>query len=53
MGRRDDELSFEEGDILSVLSTQGKFCTGELRGRVGTFPSNLVIKLFPNSIVKV
>lgn len=53
MGRKDDELSFEEGDILAVLSVQGKFSTGELRGKVGTFPSNLVIKLLPNSIVKV
>ena len=53
MGRKEDELSFEEGDILGVISTQGKFSTGELRGRVGIFPSNLVIKLLPNSLVKV
>jgi len=37
-----DELSFREGDILTIVNTGGDWWTAELNGRRGLIPSNYV-----------
>ncbi|KAH3744881.1 hypothetical protein Pelo_13726 [Pelomyxa schiedti] len=36
------DLSFVTGDVITIISTQSQWWTGELRGRTGGFPSNYV-----------
>ncbi len=39
----DNELSFKEGDIISIISEEmAGWCVGELNGRKGMFPVNFV-----------
>ena len=39
----EDELSFEEGDVITVLSKdEADWWKGELNGKSGVFPSNYV-----------
>eukprot|EP01100_Stratorugosa_tubuloviscum_P012323 TRINITY_DN580_c0_g2_i1.p1 TRINITY_DN580_c0_g2~~TRINITY_DN580_c0_g2_i1.p1 ORF type:complete len:1264 (+),score=732.79 TRINITY_DN580_c0_g2_i1:136-3927(+) len=40
--QHDDELTFKEGDIISILGKDGDWWTGELRGAKGLFPANYV-----------
>ncbi|XP_054922114.2 intersectin-1 isoform X4 [Dermacentor andersoni] len=43
IGQQDDELSFQKGDILVVLSKEdASWWKGEIAGRVGLFPANYV-----------
>uniref|UniRef100_A0A023FV40 Putative endocytic adaptor protein intersectin n=1 Tax=Amblyomma parvum TaxID=251391 RepID=A0A023FV40_AMBPA len=43
IGQQEDELSFQKGDILVVLSKDdASWWKGELAGRVGRFPANYV-----------
>lgn len=40
-----DELSFKEGDILTVVKLQSDgWCLGRLKGKTGVFPTNFVKK---------
>jgi len=39
---QDDELSFKEGDIITILEREGEWWSGELKGVVGLFPANFV-----------
>ena len=42
-GQHDDELSFEAGDIITLLSKDEEaWWKGELNGKSGVFPSNYV-----------
>ena len=42
-GQYEDELSFEEGDVITVLSKdEADWWKGELNGKSGVFPSNYV-----------
>ena len=41
-GQQDDELAFEEGDVITVTAKNGEWWTGELRGKEGVFPANFV-----------
>ncbi|XP_022054177.1 GRB2-related adapter protein 2a isoform X2 [Acanthochromis polyacanthus] len=38
----DDELSFQKGDILKVLSPQGDWCKAEMNGKEGFVPLNYI-----------
>lgn len=41
----DDELSFKEGDILTIVKMESDgWCTGRLRGKNGLFPASFVKK---------
>ncbi|KAL3194266.1 hypothetical protein MRX96_016398 [Rhipicephalus microplus] len=43
IGQQEDELSFQKGDVLVVLSKEdSSWWKGELAGRVGLFPANYV-----------
>ncbi|XP_077486990.1 dynamin associated protein 160 isoform X3 [Amblyomma americanum] len=43
IGQQEDELSFQKGDVLVVLSKDdASWWKGELAGRVGLFPANYV-----------
>ncbi|XP_075552578.1 dynamin associated protein 160 [Dermacentor variabilis] len=43
IGQQDDELSFQKGEILVVLSKEdASWWKGEIAGRVGLFPANYV-----------
>ncbi|KAL1436160.1 hypothetical protein MTO96_010898 [Rhipicephalus appendiculatus] len=43
IGQQEDELSFQKGDVLVVLSKEdASWWKGELAGRVGLFPANYV-----------
>ena len=45
-GQHDDELSFEAGDIITLLSKDEEaWWKGELNGKSGVFPSNYVEEL--------
>ena len=45
-GQHDDELAFNAGDIISLISKDEEaWWKGELDGRVGVFPSNYVEEL--------
>ncbi|XP_062511538.1 intersectin-1-like [Corticium candelabrum] len=37
-----DELTFNKGSVITVLSKEGEWWKGELNGTVGVFPSNYV-----------
>ena len=42
-GQHDDELAFEAGDIINLVSKDEEaWWKGELNGRTGVFPSNYV-----------
>ena len=42
-GQHDDELAFEAGDIINLISKDEEaWWKGELNGRTGVFPSNYV-----------
>lgn len=41
--QRSDELSFSEGDIITVLEEKGNWHRGECNGRAGLFPANYVV----------
>jgi len=41
-GQSPDELSFNPGDILNIISQSGDWWTAELNGRQGVIPSNYV-----------
>uniref|UniRef100_A0AAV2JY05 Osteoclast-stimulating factor 1 n=1 Tax=Knipowitschia caucasica TaxID=637954 RepID=A0AAV2JY05_KNICA len=46
--KQDDELSFREGDVLSILSKDDSgWWFGELRGHRGHFPATYVVELSP------
>lgn len=41
--QNDDELSFEKGDVISVISKdEESWWKGEMNGQTGVFPSNYV-----------
>ncbi|KAJ9067773.1 hypothetical protein DSO57_1035832 [Entomophthora muscae] len=42
-----DELGLKKGDIVSVLSKDEGWWSGEIQGRVGVFPENFVIPYTP------
>lgn len=43
MGQQDDELSFKEGDVITLVAKEEEaWWKGELKGVVGVFPSNYV-----------
>ena len=48
-----DDLTFNKGDILTIVSEDGQWWTGTKDGRTGTFPANYVKKLAPASKVIV
>ena len=53
-GQHDDELAFNAGDIISLISKDEEaWWKGELDGRVGVFPSNYVEELNCKSILNV
>eukprot|EP01102_Stenamoeba_stenopodia_P010428 TRINITY_DN313_c0_g3_i2.p1 TRINITY_DN313_c0_g3~~TRINITY_DN313_c0_g3_i2.p1 ORF type:complete len:1264 (+),score=385.55 TRINITY_DN313_c0_g3_i2:434-4225(+) len=39
---QDDELTFKEGDLITILHKDGDWWTGELNGQTGLFPANFV-----------
>ena len=38
----EDELTFNKGSVITVLSKESEWWKGELNGIVGVFPSNYV-----------
>jgi hypothetical protein len=42
VGQDGTELSFSEGEFISVMAQQGEWWTGSLNGRTGLFPANYV-----------
>ena len=42
VGQDQTELSFSEGEIISVVAQSGEWWTGTLRGRTALFPANYV-----------
>ncbi len=42
VGQDGSELSFSEGEFISVVAQEGEWWTGILRGRTGLFPANYV-----------
>jgi SH3 domain-containing kinase-binding protein 1 len=43
--QRDEELSLREGDIINVLNSEGDWWEGELKGKRGLVPGNLMALL--------
>ncbi|KAK5649179.1 hypothetical protein RI129_000208 [Pyrocoelia pectoralis] len=46
--QNDDELTLKEGDIITLVSSDGQdpgWWKGELQGRIGVFPDNFVVVL--------
>jgi len=41
-GQSPDELSFNPGDVLNIVSQEGEWWTAELNGRKGVIPANYV-----------
>ena len=37
-----DELTFDAGDVITVIERRNDWSLGELRGKTGQFPSNYV-----------
>lgn len=42
--QNDEELSLEEGDVISLLRIEGEWYFGELNGKQGYFPSTYVLE---------
>jgi len=42
---QDDELTFKEGEVITILHKDGEWWTGELNGVTGLFPANFVQEL--------
>ena len=40
--KTDDELTFDAGDVITVIECRNDWSLGELRGKTGLFPSNYV-----------
>jgi hypothetical protein len=38
----DDELTFDEGEVIDIVSKDDMWWTGVLNGKEGVFPSNYV-----------
>ena len=47
-----EDLTFNKGDVITVIKEDGEWWTGTKDGRTGTFPANYVKKLAPASKVK-
>ncbi|KAH3760399.1 cell division control protein [Pelomyxa schiedti] len=43
--RKDTQLSFRKGDVITIMSAKGKWWTGQLRGVTGKIPSNFVSRV--------
>lgn len=43
--QRPDELSLNEGDVITVLEERGNWHRGECGGRTGLFPANYVVPI--------
>jgi len=41
-GQSQDELSFQPGDVLNIVSQNGDWWTAEMNGRQGLIPANYV-----------
>jgi len=48
-----EDLTFNKGDIITIVKEDGEWWTGTKDGQTGTFPANYVKKLPPASKVTV
>ena len=48
-----EDLTFNKGDVITVVKEDGEWWTGSKDGRTGTFPANYVKKLAPAAKVTV
>jgi len=46
-----EDLTFNKGDVITVVKEDGEWWTGSKDGRTGIFPANYVKKLPPASKV--
>ena len=53
MSTVEEDLTFNKGDIITIIKEDGEWWTGTKDGRTGTFPANYVKKLAPASKVLV
>ena len=48
-----NDLSFNKGDVITIIKEDGEWWSGSKDGRTGTFPANYVKKLAPASKVNI
>ena len=41
-GERESDLSFKQGDLISITRMEGEWWQGQLQGKLGEFPANYV-----------
>ena len=44
-----EDLTFNKGDVITIIKEDGEWWTGTKDGHTGTFPANYVKKLAPAS----